>query len=131
MQNVAYGFQTTVSLGYDEAVTRVKEALKERGFGVLCEIDVAKTLKEKLGVEREPYVILGACNPHFAHRALSEEPDLGLLLPCNVVVRRHEGRTQVLAVDARAMLGVTGNDQLAPIADEVTALLRAALESVR
>jgi uncharacterized protein (DUF302 family) len=85
--NTTYGFGTILQVPYEEAISRVKETLKAEGFGVLTEIDVRQTLREKLGAEMEPYLILGACNPHLAHCALEQEPDVGLLLPCNVVVR--------------------------------------------
>jgi uncharacterized protein (DUF302 family) len=97
----------------------VRAELKEEGFGVLCEIDVQATLCEKLGVEQEPYTILGACNPQLAHQALSAEPELGTLLPCNVVVYRREGETHISAIDAERMLSIVGNDELAPIAARV------------
>ncbi len=86
-----YGFGTTLRMPYNEVIPRVKEALKAEGFGVLTEIDVRQTLREKLGAEMEPYLILGACNPIPAHRALEVEPEIGLLLPCNVVIRVVEG----------------------------------------
>lgn len=104
---------------FDEAVERVREELRAAGFGVLCEIDVQATLKEKLGVSGEPYLILGACNPALAHQALEAESDLGTLLPCNVIVYRRDGVTHVSAVDAERMLSIVGNDQLAPIAADV------------
>ena len=113
-----YGFGTNLNLSYDEAVQRVKDALKTEGFGVLSEIDVRKTLHEKLGVEMEPYVILGACNPSLAHHALEQEPDIGLLLPCNVVVRIEGAGSRVDVADPQAMLGIVGNEQLNAVATE-------------
>jgi uncharacterized protein (DUF302 family) len=110
------------------AVERVRAELKAEGFGVLCEIDVQATLREKLGVEQQPYTILGACNPGLAHQALSAEPQLGTLLPCNVVVYERDGQTQVSAIDAVRMLSIVGNDDLAPIAEEVRARLASVVE---
>lgn len=124
-----YGFSIESAHAYDEAIIRVKEALKEQGFGILSEIDVAKTLKEKLGVDRDPYIILGACNPHFAHAALLAEEQLGLLLPCNVTVRRKNGTTIISAIDARAMMAVVENGALGNVAEEVNANLRTALKN--
>ena len=123
-----YGRIVTVSLPYAEAVSAVKNALKEEGFGVLCEIDVAKTVKEKLGEDVEPQVILGACNPVLAHAALSQEPNLGLLLPCNVVVRKSRGSTLVGAIDPHKMLQVAHNKALETIADDAAARLDRVLE---
>lgn len=125
-----YGTSVSTNLSFEAAIDRAKSALKEHGFGVLSEIDVAKTLREKIGAEMEPYVILGACNPTFAHQALAREPELGLLLPCNVVVAKRGDHVDVMAIDAQAMLGVTGNADLTPLAEEVNRLLRATLESV-
>ena len=118
MMKTTYGFGTSLNLPYDEAVQRVKDALKAEGFGVLTEIDVRKTMREKLGVEKEPYVILGACNPPLAYRALEQEPDIGLLLPCNVVVRAEGVASRVDIADPQAMLGIVGNEQLSAVADE-------------
>ena len=115
-----YTLSEATGLPFREAVERVRVELRAEGFGVLCEIDVQATLREKLGIEREPYTILGACNPTLAHEALEAEPDLGVLLPCNVIVYRTEGRTHVSAVDAERMLSIVGGEQLAPIATEVT-----------
>ncbi len=122
-----YGSTVSSPRDYATTIEHTKAALKEYGFGVLCEIDVAKTLKEKIGAEMEPYIILGACNPGFAHKALQVEPDLGLLLPCNVVVMQQGGKVFVKAIDAHAMLGVTGNPDLTATAAEVNTLLAKAL----
>ncbi len=112
-----YGFGTTLQISYEEAIQRVKDALKAEGFGVLTEIDVRKTLHEKLGSEMEPYLILGACNPVLAHRALEQEPDIGLLLPCNVVVRAVNDGCRVEIADPEAMLGIVGSKPLDTIAE--------------
>ena len=103
--------------------------LTAEGFGVLCEIDVQATLKQKLGVDREPYLILGACNPALAHRALEAEPELGVLLPCNVVIYQEDGQTRIAAVDAEQMLSIVGNDELAPTATEVRRRLAAVVDA--
>ena len=114
-----YAIATTVAARYDEVVPRVKEALKSEGFGVLCEIDVRATLKQKLGVEGGDYLIIGACNPPLAHKALQAEPDLGVFLPCNVVVYEAADGTHVSAVDPQSMLGAIDNPLLGEIAAEV------------
>ena len=123
-----YTLSASTALPFAEAVERVREALGSEGFGVLCEIDVQATLRAKLGVEREPYVILGACNPPLAHGALELEPDLGVLLPCNVVVYVEDGETRISAVDAEAMLSIVGRDELAETAAEVRRRLAAVVE---
>jgi uncharacterized protein (DUF302 family) len=126
-----YGFGTTVQLPYEEAIQHVKDALKAEGFGVLTEIDVRETLREKLGLQMEPYLILGACNPVLAHRALEQEPDIGLLLPCNVVVRAVDEGCRVEIADPEAMLGIVGSQPLDTIAEEAKQRLQrvvAALE---
>jgi uncharacterized protein (DUF302 family) len=128
MLATSYTLSTPTELPFAEALERVRAELKEEGFGVLCEIDVQATLREKLGVEQEPYVILGACNPPLAHRALTAEPELGTLLPCNVVVYRNAGRTQISAIDAERMLSLVENEELAPIAAQVRAKLAAVIE---
>jgi len=114
-----YTMSDRTALPFDEAVERVRQELQAEGFGVLCEIDVQATLKAKLGVDREPYMILGACNPPLAHEALEEEPELGALLPCNVIVYRRDGETHISAVDAERMLSIVGNERLALIAADV------------
>jgi uncharacterized protein (DUF302 family) len=131
-QTTRYGMSTTVALPYEAAVARTKEALAAEGFGVLSEIDVAATLAKKLGVDFRPYVILGACNPPLAHRALSAERDIGLLLPCNVIVYADDapGRSVVAAMDPVEALSLTGNAEIGPLAEEVKARLIRALESI-
>jgi uncharacterized protein (DUF302 family) len=119
MLATSYTLSDKTTLPFEEAVERVRQELKAEGFGVLCEIDVRSTLKQKLGVEREPYMILGACNPPLAHEALEAEPELGALLPCNVIVYRRDGETHISAVDAERMLSIVGNERLAPIAADV------------
>ena len=119
MLATSYTLNEKTTLPFDEAIERVREELKSEGFGVLCEIDVQATLTEKLGVEGEPYTILGACNPPLAHQALEAEPDLGVLLPCNVVVYQRAGDTHISAVDAERMLSIVDNEELARIAADV------------
>src|SRR5579859_2864103 len=130
MMKTTYGFGTRLNLPYDEAVGRVKDALKTEGFGVLTEIDVRRTLREKLGVEKEPYIILGACNPQLAHRALEQEPDIGLLLPCNVVVRAEGQGSRVDIADPQVMLGIVGNEELNAVAEEAKKRLLRAVASL-
>jgi uncharacterized protein (DUF302 family) len=115
---VDYGFGTKLSVPFEEAIPRVTDALKAEGFGVLSDIDVQRTLREKLGKEIEPYRILGACNPPLAYQALDVEREVGLLLPCNVVVRGDGDGVRVEIVDPNAMLGVVENPRMAEIAAE-------------
>ena len=126
-----YAFGKTVGLSFEQAIEAVTAALAKEGFGVLTEIDVAATLKKKLGIERPPYRILGACNPQFAARALEIEPQIGALLPCNVVVRQGEdGKTVVEFMDPDAVLGLVARPEVAPIAAEVRARLQRVLAAV-
>ncbi len=129
-QRTSYGFGVRINLPYAQAVDSVKAALKEQGFGVLTEIDVKRTMKEKRQIDFRPYVILGACNPVLAERALEAELDLGLLLPCNVVVYEHNGGSVVEAMDPEPVLGMIGNPKLEPIAREVKQRLERALDQV-
>jgi uncharacterized protein (DUF302 family) len=124
----SYALAATTALSFESAVGRVREELAAEGFGVLCEIDVQATLREKLGADIEPYLILGACNPPLAARALGAEPEIGVLLPCNVVVYRRGGETCISAVDPEQMLSIVGNDELSPIATDVKKRLVAVIE---
>src|SRR5579859_5052667 len=106
MDHTPYGFGKNVDLPYEEAIERTKAALKTQGFGVLTEIDVKKTMKEKLDADFQPYIILGACNPQLAHKALTAESEIGLLLPCNVVVHQEDDGSRVMVMDPEAALGI-------------------------
>jgi uncharacterized protein (DUF302 family) len=126
--DVSYTLSTTTPLGFTDAVARVREELASEGFGVLCEIDVQATLKQKLDVDRDPYLILGACNPKLAHRALQAEPELGVLLPCNVVIYTQDGDTHIAAVNAEQMLSIVANDELTETASEIRRRLAAVVK---
>lgn len=130
MGTVEYSLAIDVDRDFDDVLATTRQALADEGFGVLTEIDVKATMKAKLDVDREEYVILGACNPPLAHRALEAEPELGVLLPCNVVVYRADGRTRVSAVAAEQMLGMVGNQALEPVATEVAGRLRRVLDAI-
>ncbi|WP_199434658.1 DUF302 domain-containing protein [Qaidamihabitans albus] len=125
-----YARTITLDLPYEDTVRQVKDAFQEQGFGSLTEIDVKATLKNKLGEDMEPYVILGMCNPGLAHRALGVEREIGLLLPCNVVVRRADGETVVQALEPRVMVEVPGLDELTPVAEEAGRRIQAALDTL-
>ncbi len=125
-----YGLYKNVSLKYEQAIEKVTEELKKEGFGVLTTIDVRETLKKKLNVDFEKYVILGACNPPFAHKALQAEEQIGLLLPCNVIVYEKEGRTTVGVFDPLVMTAVLDNDSMKPIAEEIRQKLQRVLAAV-
>lgn len=123
-----YGISVTLDAGFADSVERTRTVLAEQGFGVLTEIDVAATMKAKLGEDMAPYLILGACNPTLAHQAISVDPSIGLLLPCNVVVRSiDDTHTLIEAMDPGVMVSVTGNVELAPVAEQARARLTAAL----
>jgi uncharacterized protein (DUF302 family) len=126
-----YQRSITVTLPYDEAVSRTREALADQGFGILTEIDVQATLREKRGVDMEPYVILGACNPELAHQALDIDRSIGVLLPCNVVVSaREDGRSTVRILDPQLMASVTELPELQPLADEASRRLQLVLDAL-
>jgi len=120
---MSFGKAITVDVPFEEAVAKVRGALKDEGFGVLTEIDVTATMREKLGADIEDYVILGACNPPLAYSALGVDRSIGLLLPCNVVVRAGGGRTVVEALDPQVMVQLTGLSELVPVADEAASRL--------
>jgi uncharacterized protein (DUF302 family) len=130
-KTMKYGYERNVKMGMEEAEGKVRATLQSQGFGVLTEIDVKTTFKEKLNIDFKPYKILGACNPNIAYKALTEEPEIGLLLPCNIVIWENEdGSVTVLAIDARKMLSVTGRDDLEELSDQVNSSLRAAIDAI-
>ncbi len=126
-----YGISIKLGIPYEQAVVAVTEALKSEGFGVLTEIDVKATLKKKLDVDFRKYVILGACNPLLAHEALSTELEIGLLLPCNVIVYEEDDGVIVAAIDPITALGVVGNVELESMAEQVNAKLKRVIDSLR
>jgi uncharacterized protein (DUF302 family) len=125
-----YGFSKTVDMSYEQAIETVTAELKKEGFGVLTFIDVKETLKQKINVDFKKYAILGACNPPIAHRALQEEEQLGLLLPCNVIVYEKEGQTNVSIFDPMVMTWIIENDHMKPIATEVQEKLQRVLKAI-
>ena len=127
---MSYGTSITLAQPFGQVVPAVRASLAEQGFGVLTEIDVQATMKAKLGEDLAPYLILGACNAPLAHRALQADPSLGLLLPCNVVVRETDAGTIVEAIDPMTMVSVSDNPALKPVADEAASLLRIALAAL-
>jgi uncharacterized protein (DUF302 family) len=131
-EDINYGFKRTVDADFEKAIERTREALKNEGFGVLSEIRLDEKLKEKLGVDFRRYVILGACNPPLAHKTLQADINIGLLLPCNVIVYEadEDDRSVVAAIDAKAMMSVVGRPGIEDTADEVNERLQKALEQI-
>ena len=125
-----YGFSKKVDYDFESAVNKVTEELQKEGFGILTEIDVKATMKKKLDIDRPNYKILGACNPPLAHKALAEEIEIGLLLPCNVIVYEKDDNVHVAAIDAKAMFKVVDRDDIEPIADEVNGKLKNVIENI-
>jgi uncharacterized protein (DUF302 family) len=126
-----YYFNKTLDLPFENAITRVTEELKKEGFGVLTEIDIQATLKKKLDVDFRPYRILGACNPPFAHKSLQAEPNIGLFLPCNVIVQdAGNGKTEVAAIDPLVAMSRVDNPALEPVAKEVQAKLQRVIDNL-
>lgn len=130
MNTTQVAYETTTDRDFQATVDRCREELAKEGFGVLTEIDVQATLKKKLDVEREPYLILGACHPPSAHRALTARPDVGVLLPCNVTVSREGGRTVVRAMNPGSAMALIDDAAVAEVADEVGAALRRVVHAV-
>lgn len=131
MKDSPVAFQAISALPFDQAVARAREALSKEGFGVLTEIDVQGTLKKKLDVDREPYLILGACHPPSAHRAITAVPEVGVLLPCNVTVSVEDGTTVVRAMDPAAVMGLLDSPGLAEVGEEIGGKLRRVVEACR
>jgi uncharacterized protein (DUF302 family) len=127
---MGYGFSKTSALPYEEAIEKVTEELKKEGFGVLTTIDLRETLKKKLSVDFDKYVILGACNPPFAYKALQAEEQVGLLLPCNVIVYEKSGRTVVAAFDPMSMTKLLDNESIKPVAEEVKRRLQRIIDAM-
>jgi len=125
-----YGFSKMVDMSYEQTIEKVTAELKKEGFGVLTSIDVKETLKQKINVDFKKYTILGACNPPIAHRALQEEEDLGLLLPCNVIVYEKDDKTRVSIFDPMVMTWIMENDNMKPIATEVQEKLQRVLKAI-
>ncbi len=127
---MTYGTRVVLAQPFDDAVAAVRVALSDQGFGVLTEIDVQATMKARLDADLPPYMILGACNPPLAYRALQAEPSVGLLLPCNVIIRQTDQGTVVEAIDPMTMVSISGNPDLQPVVDEVAGRLSAALAAL-
>ena len=125
-----YGFSKTVDMPFEQTIEKVTAELKKEGFGVLTSIDVKETLKQKINVDFKKYTILGACNPPIAHKALQEEEEIGLLLPCNVIVYEKDGKTRVSIFDPMVMTWIMENDQMKPIATEVQEKLQRVLKAI-
>ena len=128
--DVGYGYGRTLELSFETAVQQARDSLKSEGFGVLCEIDIKEKLKEKLGVDFTKYLILGACNPPLAYNALQHEMNIGLLLPCNVIVYEKGGESFVAAIDAAKMMSVVENPALKATAGQVNEKLRRVIDNI-
>jgi uncharacterized protein (DUF302 family) len=129
-RQTAFSFSRVIALGYEEAIAKVKEALKSEGFGVLTEIDVRKTLKEKLNRDFPKYIILGACNPPLAHQVLQVEPEVGVFLPCNVLVYEEGGKTVISAMDPEAIMVMVRNEKVGEVAKQVRQKMEKVLDSL-
>jgi len=127
---MSYGYKKLIKISYPEAIIKIKEALQKEGFGVLTEIDVKATLKKKLGVDYDNYIILGACNPPFAYQALQLEKDIGLLLPCNIIVYESQGQTFVASIRPTVAMNMVNNKELHDVAVQVEAKLKIVIDSI-
>jgi len=125
-----YGFSRQVDLNFKDAIEKVKEELKKEGFGIISEINVAENLREKLKIEMEDYIILGACNPDFAYEALQNEKEIGLLLPCNIIVYSQDGKTFVSAINPQEAMSMVDNEKLKEIAPKVSKILKNVIDSL-
>jgi uncharacterized protein (DUF302 family) len=130
MTTQKYGYSKTVNFSFNEALERTKKALQDQGFGIQAEINISSALREKLGVELPPQIILGACNPQLAYTALQAEPEISLLLPCNVTVRQSGTQVEVAVIDAEKLMEFVGNPDLKPLAAEAKRRLQAVLQSI-
>lgn len=131
MVKMNYGISKEVDLSFEEAIEKVKEELQKEGFGILTEIDVKKTLKEKLNVDYDNYIILGACNPPFAYKALQAEKEIGLLLPCNVIVYSQNGKTFVSTINPSVAMSMIDSQELNEMAQEIGEKLKKVIENIR
>ena len=127
---MSYGYKKLIKISYPEAIVKIKEALQKEGFGVLTEIDVKATLKKKLGVDYDNYIILGACNPPFAYQALQVEKDIGLLLPCNIIVYESQGQTFVASIMPTVAMNMVNNKKLHEVAVQVEGKLKSVIDSI-
>jgi len=131
VKNINYGYKTEVNLSYSDAINKVKELLKKDGFGIITEIDVKNTLKNKLNVDYDNYIILGACNPSFAFKALKIERDIGLILPCNVLVYEEQGKTFVVTIKPTFSIGLINKEKLKYLAEDVENKLKNVIDTLK
>src|SRR3989344_5133916 len=131
VKNINYGYKTEVNLSYSDAINKVKELLKMNGFGIITEIDVKNTLKNKLNVDYDNYIILGACNPPFAFKALKIERDIGLILPCNVLVYEEQGKTFVVTIKPTFSIGLINKEKLKYLAEDVENKLKNVINTLK
>jgi len=129
-KKMKYGYAKTVSLSFDKAIEKAKEELQKEGFGILTEIDVKATLKKKLNIDYNKYMILGACNPNFAHKALESEKEIGLLMPCNIIIYENDNQVNVSAILPTKVMSIIKNNQLKKIAEQAEEKLKRAINNI-